>query len=157
MLHFIAGFTYLSFRRILWHLGLRSVSLWSAWKRICSIRRRRWFALRLTTGPSHFDGVFFDPGGFSARIFVFVNILTYICSVSIASLDFMLYVYRFGILRWGQLLLRFLIHLLYGIWMVCLMKMLLRFLIRYWLVLRRSSLSIWIVFCRSSASVFIMP
>lgn len=46
--------------------------------------------------------MFFDPGGFSARIFVFVNILTYICSVSIASLDFMLYVYRFGILRWGH-------------------------------------------------------
>jgi hypothetical protein len=46
--------------------------------------------------------VFFGPGGFSARTFVFVNILTYICSVSIASLDFRLYVCRFGILRWGH-------------------------------------------------------
>lgn len=26
----------------------------------------------------------------------------YICGVSIASLDFRLYVYRFGILRWGH-------------------------------------------------------
>ena len=46
--------------------------------------------------------MFFGPGGFSARTFVFVNILTYICSVSIASLDFRLYVCRFGILRWGH-------------------------------------------------------